>query len=303
MRVIPLFDTNIFTHARDGTISGRDWQFLLRHRPRKGWPLSAITLLELLVGVHLVSPEKFDQSKRAVVLARELSKGRVLDEPRVLLCENVLHTAFPSKLEPISTSVLRQVIEVTCHANSQEEIVEGRVQYKRSLYGKNRSAGINTGLIEKLMAGPKEMWVRTIEAQLTEIDPDWREHFTETGVRLPEQWSSRLDEAEVWEQFRLRFSESILEWLGARTGGPNPLEFSQKIDAVIRFTSWVVCESLLRYYTYAKHESDVYDEFQLYYLADEKYVIVTNDQKLRHRTLESSQASRILSFDQFVKSL
>ncbi len=303
MRLIPLFDTNIFTHARKGTISASDWQFLLRRRPPRGWPLSAITLLELLVGVHRIAPENFEHSKREVVLARDLSKGRVLDEPRVLLSEKVLHTAFPSTLVPISTKMLGQLMGVISQANSKEEIVEGRVQYKPSLYGKNRSAGINTSLVENLMAEPKEMWVKTIEAQLTEIDPNWREHFKETGLRLPEDCRSRLDGPEVWQQFRLRFSKSILEWLEARVSGPSPLEFSQKIDAVLRFTFWVVRESLLRSYAYSRHDSDVYDQFQLHYLADERYVFVTNDHKLRNRTTESSQASRILCFDQFMKGL
>ncbi len=104
MRLTPLFDTNIFGDRQRGKISGSEWQHLLRHRPRKGWPLSAITILELLVGVHLVPPEEFNQVKGQLALARELSKGRILDEPRILLCEHVLYKPFP--LDPLQERVL-----------------------------------------------------------------------------------------------------------------------------------------------------------------------------------------------------
>lgn len=301
MRQVPLFDTNIFSDIRQGKIPTSDWQRLLDHRPRTGWRLSAITLLELLVGVHRVAPEKFDQSKKQLLLARKLSKGRVLDEPRVLLCKNVLHTDFPQ--EPISKSTLTRLMEIACCANSKTEILEGRVQYRPSVYRGKGPMGINTGVIDELVAGPKEMWVRQIENLLRQIDPDWRSHSTETGLRLPEEVTRKLESPELWKQLRLKFSESVLEWLGPHQVATTPLEFAQKIDAVLQFTLWVLHESLVRKYAYDKHDSDVYDQFQLHYLADERYVFVSNDKKLRNRTADSSQASRILSFDQFMRRL
>jgi hypothetical protein len=301
MRPIPLFDTNIFSDLQEGKISAEDWQHILRLRPRKGWPLSAITVLELLVGVHRVAPEKFGQSKKQLDFARELSKGRVLDEPRVLLCENILHRSFP--FQPISKSGLTKLMEITCLANSKADILQGRVEYKRSIYRGKRSAGIDTALISDLMAGPKEDWVKQIETQLFEIYPNWREHLTQTGLRLPAQLRNRLESPEVWELSREKFSESMLSWLGGDAGGPRPSEFADRIDAVLRFTFWVMRESLLRRYSYEKHESDIYDQIQLHYLANEKYIFVTNDQKLRNRLAGSSQANRILCFNHFLKSL
>jgi len=301
MRSIPLFDTNIFPDRQKGEISDGDWQHLLRHRPPRSWPLSAITVLELLVGVHRVAPEKFDQVKGQLALAWELSKGRVLDEPRVLLCRHLLRRPFP--LEPISKNALSSLMKVTCLANSQEEILERRVPYKRLMYRGKRLAGIDTTLIDNLMAGPKEQWVKQIETQLTEIYPNWCEHLQKTGLRLPEELRIRLESSEVWDLSRLKFSESILVWLGADADHPSPSEFAHRIDAVLRFTFWVLRESLLCRYAYDQHESDIYDQFQLHYLAAERYVFVTNDQKLRNRTSEFSQADRILSFEQFLKTL
>ncbi len=274
---------------------------MLRYRPAKGWPLSAITVLELLVGVHRVAPEKFGQAKRQVVLARELSKGRVLDEPRVLLCQHVLHKPFP--LDPISKNALSKLMEITCLANSKAEILERRVQYKRSMYQGRRLAGIDTTLIGNVMAGPKQDWVKQIETLLTEIYPNWREHLEKTGLRLPEELRRRLESSEVWELSRLKFSESILAWLRADADHPTPSELADKIDAVFRFTFWVLRECLLRKYAYKKHESDIYDQFQLHYLADQRYVLVSDDPDLWKRTAGSSQADRILCFDKFLKTL
>ncbi len=301
MRFTPLFDTNIFSDRQQGKILDSDWQHLLEHRPRKGWPLSAITVLELLVGVHRVAPEKFGQVKGQLALAWELSKGRVLDEPRVLLCQDVLHRPFP--LASISKNVLSKLMDITCRANSKAEILKGRVQYRPLIYQGKRLAGIDTTLIDNLMAGPKKQWVNQIETQLTETYPEWHEHLQRTGLRLPKQIRSRVESSSLWHLSRLKFSESILAWLGADAGPPSPSEFADKIDAVLRFTFWVLRECLLGRYAYNRHESDIYDQFQLHYLADERYVFVTNDQKLRNRTAESSQAHRILSFEQVLKSL
>lgn len=87
MRPAPIFDTNIFGHVQDGSIPQSDWHYLFRHRPGRGWPLSAVTALELLGGVDDVPSEKFLQLKEQVELAYKLSNGRILEEPRFLLCK------------------------------------------------------------------------------------------------------------------------------------------------------------------------------------------------------------------------
>jgi len=60
---------------------------------------------------------------------------------------------------------------------------------------------------------------------------------------------------------------------------------------------------LLGNYNVEKHESDVYDQFQLHYLALDRFVIVSEDRDLQTRIAHSSQAGRILSFQRFLQSL
>ena len=80
-------------------------------------------------------------------------------------------------------------------------------------------------------------------------------------------------------------------------------EITRRLDAVLELTIFVTREFLTRNYNLEKNESDVYDQFQLNYLAMDRFIIVSQDKNLRTRTARSSQATRIMSFDEFLKSL
>jgi hypothetical protein len=81
------------------------------------------------------------------------------------------------------------------------------------------------------------------------------------------------------------------------------VEISTRLDAVLDFTIFVAREFLLRNYSLEKHQSDVFDQFQLQYLAMDKYIIVSGDPDVSTRTSQSAQAARIMSFHQFLASL
>jgi len=100
VRSVPLFDTNIFGDAQSGKIPPSEWKYLLRHRPGHGWPLSIVTLLELLVDLDNVGEARFSELKRRLDLADQLCKGRVADEARVLICRDLLRIPFPTELIP-----------------------------------------------------------------------------------------------------------------------------------------------------------------------------------------------------------
>jgi len=65
----------------------------------------------------------------------------------------------------------------------------------------------------------------------------------------------------------------------------------------------VAREFLLTNYSLEKHQSDVFDQFQLQYLAMDRFIIVSGDSELSARTKLSPQAARIMSFDQFLRTL
>jgi len=99
------------------------------------------------------------------------------------------------------------------------------------------------------------------------------------------------------------FIKALLDWLGASTNPEVMAEVSARLDAVLEFTIWVTREFLLGEYSPKKNSSDLFDMFQLQYLAFDKFVIVSSDPDHTHRTQQSSQANRIMSFDQFLETL
>jgi hypothetical protein len=80
-------------------------------------------------------------------------------------------------------------------------------------------------------------------------------------------------------------------------------EISNKVDAALEFTIYVVREFLLGEYSLTTNDSDVFDQFQLLHLAADKFVIVTHDPDLTKRTQGSAQAARIMTFAQFLGTL
>jgi hypothetical protein len=310
LRPQPIFDTNIFGHVQDGVIAASDWRFLLRHRPGHGWPISVVTALELLAGLPDAPPEKFLRVKGQIELAYKLSKGRLpLEEPRFLLCKDVLRVPFPDKLARFPPELIADHIEIMRCANSHEDIQKGRVRVRKLLTkgdGHRGHAGFSPSILAELVGGegsPKKEWIRRLEAFASEVYPEWREHFQATGQRLPDEIRTRLEPISAWYAERTGWPETILEWLGANVSPGSRAQIAERLDAVFEFALFVDREFLLRRYNPEKHESDVYDFFQLHYLAMDRFVIVSEDTDLFTRTARSSQAERIQSLDKFLQSL
>jgi hypothetical protein len=288
----------VFGDVQRGKISPADWRYLLRHRPGRGWPLSQVTALELLTGVHFAGAEDFLSVRQRIELAYKLSNGRILKDPRLLLCEEVLRIPFPSDQLAPSAPVISRYIDVVRRATTLEQLLSGRVQYMGKLGGIG-----STSVVADLMAGPKRAWAAQVEELANENYPSWRQLFDETGRRLPLEMRKALEPRSAWQQQRPAFVRALLEWLGASTAPEVNAEISARLDAVLEFTIFVAREFLLRNYSLEKHHSDVFDQFQLQYLAFDRFVIVSGDPDLLTRTRQSSQAHRIMPFDQFLGSL
>ena len=133
--------------------------------------------------------------------------------------------------------------------------------------------------------------------------PKWRELFRATGRRLPPGLRKEFEPRSAWQEKRPDFIEALLQWLHTSNEPELVAEMSDRLDAVLEFTIFVTREFLLRNYSAEKHDSDVFDQFQLQYLAMDGFVVVTRDPDLSKRTLQSSRADRIMSFTQFLEKL
>jgi hypothetical protein len=164
-------------------------------------------------------------------------------------------------------------------------------------------AGFQTSVLTDLLAGPKKQWRDRVGTIATEKYPEWRELFQATGKRLPPEMRKALEPRSAWETQRYGFVESMLAWLGASREPESVAENVTRLDAVLEFTIFVAREFLTGNYSLEKHGSDVYDQFQLHYLAVDRFVIVSEDSDLSKRTSRSCHVDRIMSFQHFLHGL
>jgi len=189
-------------------------------------------------------------------------------------------------------------MDVVRRANSFDELVSSGVPYK------GRMARINTtSIFTELMAGPKRDWMKTVENMADERYPAWRANFRATGKRLPADVAEGLQRRSTWLALRPTYVRGLLAWLGASDEPSRVDELSRRLDAAMEFVTFVTAEFLLRKYKPEKHQSDVFDHFQLLHLALDRFVIVSADPDLLTRTRLSPQASRIMTFAQFLRTL
>ena len=295
MRLQPIFDTNIFGDVQRGRISERDWRFLIRHRPRHGWPLSDITAWELLVGVNVVKPSDFPNVRQRIGLAYDLSKGRVLDDPRDLMCKELLRIPAPTRARPLDTS---RELDVIRRADSLEQLLSRTVPYKGKLIG---LASANSYLDD--MTAHKKKWLAQMRAMATAVYPGWEDLFQKTGKRVPLELRKEYEKRAYWERQRAVFSKAMLRIIGAATAPELIADFSTRLDAAMEFSIFVVRHFMFHNYSIDKHLSDASDQIQLFYLAIDRFVVVSSDPDILVRTRQSHQALRIMSFQQFLQTL
>ena len=91
----------------------------------------------------------------------------------------------------------------------------------------------------------------------------------------------------MFEARSVEFARGLLEVLEVNRQPRLVSDMRVRLDAVLRFTAFVVDQFLERNYSLEKHSSDVLDQFQLHYLALDGFVIVSNDPDMWKRTAGS----------------
>jgi len=298
LRLKPIFDTNIFGHVHSELIPQSDWRFLLQHRPRHGWPLSLPTVLELLAGLDGIPSDKFPNLQAQVKLAFDVSRGRVLEDPMPMLCREVLHLPFPARLVAPAGSMLHHYMEVVRRTSTLAEVRKG-VPYK-GLHARLAT----TSAVNDLVSNLKKQWVNALEEIATAKNPAWRELFRKQGRRLPLEMRRKVGPLSAWKTERRFFIEVLLRDLLDTKSEPAVVDvMMDKFGAVVEFSIFVLHAFLIGNYSIEKNSSDVVDQFQLRYLAMDRFVIVTADPDLSKRTAHSPQAERIMTFHGFLETL
>lgn len=161
-----------------------------------------------------------------------------------------------------------------------------------------------TSAVNDLVTDLKKQWVKSLEEIATAKNPVWRELFSKQGRRLPPEMRRELEPLSVWQTEGRAFIEHLLHGLLESKPEPPLVDLMvNKFSAVLEFTTFVLRAFLTGNYSIEKRSSDVFDQFQLRYLAMDRFVIVTADADLLQRTARSSQADRILTFQDFLGAL
>ena len=74
--------------------------------------------------------------------------------------------------------------------------------------------------------------------------PDWRKCLADTGWRLPDQMRKTLKYKEAFEARSLELTSGMVDWLGAAKTSEIIAMLASQLDAVVRFTAFVVAEFL-----------------------------------------------------------
>jgi hypothetical protein len=285
--------------VQNGSIPLSDWNFLLRHRrAQQGWALSLITTLELLAGLDGISEANFPGVRKQFRLAWALSHGRVLEDPMPLICRDVLKIPFPADLVAPAATKLREYLDVVRYAVNAAQLRKG-VPYKGGTLVLD-----DLSVVKNVVQDIKARWTAALEDFLTSMYPSWREHHQEHGKRLPLEMRREREPIAAWVHHEREFITNLLcDMLKASPDSALVDKMMQGLDAVLKFTTAVVRDFSITNYSIEKRASDALDQFQLRYLAMDKYVLVTNDTPLSTKTAKSSQAHRIMNFENFLRTL
>lgn len=101
--------------------------------------------------------------------------------------------------------------------------------------------------------------------------------FADTGRRLPDEIRKAFKQGLDLDAEAISFTSELLDWFGVGKKPEVVAELRFQLDAVVRFTVFVVGEFLQRNYSLEKYASGVFDQFQLHYLALDGFIIVSND--------------------------
>jgi len=130
--------------------------------------LGNVTALELLAGLDAIAPTNFLDVRERIELAHRLSGGRVLEDPRFLLCTEILRVPFPANECPPFAHVISKHMDVIRRADSFEQLLKTGVPYK------GRWARLDTtSILTEVMAGPKREWRAAAERMADQKYPAW----------------------------------------------------------------------------------------------------------------------------------
>ena len=288
MTLTPIFDTSAVID-----LSKRDSEDHVSNRlkslvPRRGWPLSHVTVLELFYGLRLGGKERLVDSLKAVTVASQLSRRKVLLYP-IPFMERELFEIRNAGHES-SRENLSRWLGKAIGPNFEGHFISGRADVA------------HLEKIEALFVMGRKGYVSFFEQFLDRAHPQWRAERGRSGSALPEKERERLKHTTPVDRWKRDCAKCLLECMRVRPTLSAINFISDRCDAYFTYTVSVLRDTMMTSYRFEENWNDFNDGMQLLYLSRPSNCLVTEDVGLRRRAKKSSQACRILTIEEFVSA-
>jgi hypothetical protein len=286
VHLIPIFDTSAIID-----LSRRDSADPVRKRlslliPKRGCPLSYVTVLELFYGLSLSGQDQLDDSLKAVSLASRLSRRKVLLSPIPFL-KRELFGIRDSGAEQSSANLTRW-LGIAIRPTFKGQVVSGRIE------------GMSLENIKSLFAWIDMGHSSSLETYLTRLHPTWRSERQASGSSLPEAQREEFKRALPVDKWKSDLPACFIEAAKLERTQSSIDALRQGCDAYFTYSVNLMRASIISNYRFEDNPNDFHDGMQLLYLSRPVYCLVTEDKRSIGRAEKSSQSSRILIIDQFV---
>lgn len=287
MQLIPIFDTSAIINLAKRDAADAMWPRFRSRLPARGCPLSFVTVLELLDGLSKGGAKHFDESLKAVNLASQLSRRRVLLLSVPFFCKELFGVKNPGA------------------ERSKENVKRFLARAQRPTFKNEFAAGKTDFLdkIEPLIIATRRGYTNYFEKFLDTKFPDfdWRAARKKSGYPLPEAEKEKLKRAD-FEAWKRDFASRMVPLLET-PATPHAVNLvSDRCDAYLTHSVSVIRDTLISGYRFEENPNDFHDGMQLLYLSRKLYCLVTHDAGLIRRVDKSSQRERVLSIDEFVSA-
>lgn len=173
VKLIPIFDTsaliNLAKRNREDGVRKR----LKSSAPKRGWPLSFVTVLELFRGLRRGGKERLLDSLEAVTLASQLSRRTVLLYP-IPFMEKELFERKNAGHER-SRQNLKRWLGTAIGPNFESDYIADRAEVA------------HLARIEALFVEGQRGYVSFLEKFLDGLHPQWRAERERSGSPIPER--------------------------------------------------------------------------------------------------------------------
>jgi len=259
---MPFFaDTNVCSKWESDPVVHRNWRAVKAKLESEGHEYVAcpLVLIELLARVIKAEPRYFSKDLKSFLFLAD-GQGRMLSFPGAFVAKTVLNAESP--ITRLHEEDFVEMLRVVVSATSREALSSGDVELPDS---PSFTYGMDFGKIRV----PQENGNR--------------EYARRMNLRRQKGYIPTSE----------RHAEGILSNLRITPANGDVAAVAHALDAAFHYERFLLAE-IGPDYDYLKNASDWVDRQMLYYLADPKMHIVTNDTKIKLRCGRSMQSDRVL---------